>query len=122
MPVHQVERSLGRLDHGELRPAGFSPLASERDLVTRAERPARENQVAVASALEPHVELIEVSRRMERLAEFPGLVVVPRSRDVTVDLLQADHVGVLGLDDLDDPLEAVATIATADPLMNVVAQ
>ena len=59
---------------------------------------------------------------MQRLAELLGLIVVARPRDVTVDLLQADQVGVLGLDDLDDPLETVTTITTADPLMNVVAQ
>ena len=64
MPVHQVERSLRRLDHGELCTARLASPATQRDLVRRAERPAREDEVAVASALEPHVELIEMGRRI----------------------------------------------------------
>ena len=63
-----------------------------------------------------------MGRRMQAPRSDSGLVVVARPRDVPVDLLQADEVGVLGLDDLDDPLEAVAAIASADSLVNVVAQ
>ena len=55
-------------------------------------------------------------QRVQRLAELLGLIVVARSRDVAVDFLQTDQVGVLGLNDLDNPLETVTTIATADPL------
>ena len=59
---------------------------------------------------------------VEGLGELPRLVVVPRPPDVAVDLLEADQVRVLLLDDPDDPLDAVAAVAPADPLMDVVAQ
>ena len=42
--------------------------------------------------------------------------------DVPVDLLEADQVGVLVLDDLDDPLDPVTPVAAADPLVDVVAE
>ena len=80
------------------------------------------DEVAVASVPESHIELIEMGRRVQCLAELPGLIVVTRSRHVAVDLLEADDVWVFGLDDLDDPLEAVTAITTADPFMDVIAQ
>jgi hypothetical protein len=56
------------------------------------------------------------------LDELTRLVVVPRSRHVTIHFLEADQVGVLILDDLDDPLQTVATITPADAFMNIVAE
>ena len=61
-------------------------------------------------------------RRPQRLAQLPGLVIVPRPRHVTIDFLKADEIGVLGLDDLDDPIETIEAVAAADPLVDVVAQ
>jgi hypothetical protein len=59
---------------------------------------------------------------MELLGEQFGLVVVPRPADVAVDLLQTDQVGILGLDDLDDPFEGVPAISAADAFVDVVAE
>ena len=84
------------------------------------ERPARQQQVAVAPFLQPDVELVEVGGGVEGLDELAGLVVVPRSRHVPVHLLKADQVRVLVLDDLDHPLETVAAVTTADAFVDVI--
>ncbi len=63
-----------------------------------------------------------MGHRVHRLTQPPGLVIVPRSRHIAVDFLQADQVGLLVSDDLDDALQAIAAIATTNSLMNVIAQ
>ena len=80
------------------------------------------SEVAVAAVLQPHVELVKVGHGVEGLGQLTRLVVVPRSPHVPIDLLEADQVGILVLDDLDDPFQAVAAVATADAFMDVVAQ
>ena len=59
---------------------------------------------------------------MEGLDELTRLVVVPRPRHLPVHLLEADQVGILVLDDLDDPLEAITPVSPADAFMDVVAE
>src|SRR6202035_1462274 len=112
MPVHQMERSLGGIHNRELCAAWFASLEPKRYLVAAAQRPAREDEIAIAARLEAYVELIKMGFGIERVAELSRLIVVPRPRHMTVDLLEADQVGVLGLDDLDDSLEAITAIAT----------
>ena len=97
---------------------GFHP---QRDLVLRTKRPDRENQVAVAAHFERYVVLIECLGRVQPGCQQLGLMVESRAADVVVDLLQADHVGLEVLDDLGNPLKAIATVAAADALVNVVA-
>ena len=59
---------------------------------------------------------------MKGLDELTRLVVVPRSSHVTVHFLKTDQVGVLILDDLDDPIQTVASITPADAFMNIVTE
>jgi hypothetical protein len=122
VPVHQVQRALGRLDHGQLSPSRLFAIQSQRNLVPPDKRPSRQNQIAVAARAEVDVALIEVRRRAKVLGQQFRLVVVPRPSDVLIDLLEADQVGVFQLDDFDDPLELVASIASANALMDVVTQ
>src|SRR5262245_39722864 len=71
---------------------------------------------------EPHIELEEMGREPEGLGEPPRLVVVPRTRNMTVHFLETNDVWVLVLDDFDDPVEAVSAVAAPDSLVNVIAQ
>ena len=58
----------------------------------------------------------------EVAGEQPRLVVVAAAADVAIDLLQADEIGILGLDAVDDAVERIAAVATTDPLVDVPTQ
>jgi hypothetical protein len=64
--------------------------------------------------------------KMGRGVEVPrqqlALVVKTRAANVVIDLLQANQVGVLLLDHVDDARQVVAAIAAADSFVDVVAQ
>ena len=87
-----------------------------------AERPARQEQIAVTAVLQFDVELEQVGGGVKSLDELTRLIVVLGSRDVSVHFLKANQVGVLILDDLDNPVQAVATITSADTFMYVVTE
>jgi hypothetical protein len=61
-----------------------------------------------------------VVRRPKRLDEQLRLIFAPRPRDLTIDLLEADQVRVLLLDDLDHALEPITAVAPADALVNII--
>ena len=64
-----------------------------------------------------------MGRRPIASLKLPGWSSCRVRADMSVDFLQANEVRVLvGLDDLDDPLQTIAAIATANPLMNVITQ
>ena len=50
------------------------------------------------------------------------LIVVARAAGIVIDLLQADQVRILVLDDFDDPFQPVPPIASADAFVDVVTQ
>ncbi len=50
------------------------------------------------------------------------LIVVMRTANVAIDLLQANDVGILVLDHPNDAFQAVAAIPAADALVNVITQ
>ena len=56
------------------------------------------------------------------LGQQVRLVVIPRGPHVVVHFLKANQVGLLVGDHLDDPLDIIAPVPAADPLVNVVAQ
>jgi hypothetical protein len=60
--------------------------------------------------------------RVEVFSQQPRLIVESRTPHVAIDLLQADQVGILRLDHVDDPIEPILPIAPADPFVHVVAQ
>jgi len=59
---------------------------------------------------------------VESIGQPVRLVVVARPRDVPVDLLKADKIGVLVGHDLHDPFERIAAITPADPFVDVIAE
>ncbi len=122
VPVNEVQQPLGGLDDGELGSPRLAVQVPERNLVMRLERPARQKEVAVSSFAEPHIHLVGPLQVAEVVGQQLGLVVVAGAADVAVDLLQADDVGVLRLDDGEDPPESIAAVAAADSLMDVVTQ
>ena len=85
-------------------------------------RPPRQDEIAVTAVLQLDVELKHVGSDVKGLDELTRLIVVPRSGDVAVDLLEADQVGVLILDDLNHPLQPVTSITPADAFMDIVAE
>src|SRR5215212_504159 len=90
-------------------------------MVPRAERPAGQDQVAVAPLLARDVQLIRVVLRPQLIGQQPRLVIVAGAEDVSVTFLKTYNVGALVLDDLDDPFEPVAAVV-AYALVDVVAE
>ena len=68
-------------------------------MVMRLQRPARQEQVAVPALAKPHVHLVDPFQVAEVVGQKLGLIVKPRTADVPIDLLQADDIGIFGLDD-----------------------
>ena len=122
MPVHQVERSLGRFNDHENGASRLFLLHSHRDPMMGAERPAREDQIAVASSHGVDVLLKESTLRAKIAGQETRLLVVMAPGCVVGDLLEADQVGILPFDHLDNPIEMVSTVSATDPFMDVVGQ
>src|SRR5436190_6669867 len=89
------------------------------DAADLAEGPTTQDRVAVAAhpkaVFGAEGEMFDV----ERLCERRGLIVEARARHVFRDFLKQGHVGGEGREHLDDSLEPVAAICSADPLVNV---
>ena len=122
VPMDQVQPPFGRVDHDHLGAARTLASQAERNLMFAGQRPARQDQVAVAAALQPHVRLMQEGDGMEIVGQHPRLIVKARAADVVIDFLQANQVGIFLLDDFDHPLEPVAAVAAADPFVNVVTE
>ena len=122
MPVGDVQVPFGSFDHRELRSAGFAATESQRDLMMCLKRPARQQQVSVTAGADADIQLMHVRGGFEMFGQHLGLMVKLRTLDVQVDFLQADDVGVLLLDDRDDPFNLVAPVETADAFVDVVAK
>ena len=75
VPVHELQRTLGRVDHGQLRAARLLAPQPQRDLMARVKRPPRQNQVAVAAGLEPHGGLPQVGHGVEVPGQQVRLIV-----------------------------------------------
>ena len=116
-----MNRPLRGVHHHELRPARFALFQPQGHVVLRQQRPARQQQVAVTALFSRHIELIAVGGRTEVVGEDARLVVEAGAADIEVHLLQTNHVRLLLLDDLDDPLQAIPSVA-ADTLVDVVAE
>src|SRR6188768_3510114 len=86
------------------------------------DRPARDDDVAIATRLEPHGRLTQIADGVEVFGQQLRLVVKAAAADFAIDLLQADQIGILFLDHADYALEIVAAIAAADALVDVVTQ
>jgi hypothetical protein len=71
---------------------------------------------------QPDVGLVETRDGTEVVGESFGLIVAARSRDVAIDFLQTDQVGVLVFNDRQHALQHITPVATADSFVNVVAQ
>src|SRR5205823_5371628 len=79
-------------------------------------------QIAVTAGLEANGGLAQASHGFEAIGQQARLIVITRAAHMVIDLLQANQIGILLLDHVDDPFEVVAPVAPADSLMNVVAQ
>lgn len=97
-------------------------MTGQRDLMVCVKRPAREEQISIATLFHFDIELKQMCGRLKPLLQYSGLIVKPTATDIAIDFLQADDIGRLGFDDLLDPLEAIAAVSAADPLVDVVAQ
>ena len=86
------------------------------------EPPAGENQVAVSTPFQMHIHLIQRIGRVEGFGEQARLMVESRTADVAVDFLQTDEIGVLFLDNVDNPFNPVSTVAPADSFVDIVTQ
>jgi hypothetical protein len=85
-------------------------------------RPSRQHQIAIHAVLQADVRLIKPRIEPEVIGQQLRLIVAARTPYVTIHLLQADDVGVLRLDHADYALQAIAAIASADPLVDVVTE
>ncbi len=90
-------------------------------LLPAAEGPTRQDEVAVAALAVWHVELIQMGCGAEALGQHRRLIVEARPPHVAVHFLQANEVGILLPNDLDNSFQPVAAIA-ADTLVNVISQ
>jgi hypothetical protein len=59
---------------------------------------------------------------LQEVAEHVDLLVVVRARDLVVDLLEQDDVGVVVHDGVADPVGGVPPIDAADALVDVVGE
>jgi hypothetical protein len=84
--------------------------------------PTRKQQIAIAAMFQRYIHLKKLCRDMKLLSQQVRLIAKTRSTDVVVDFLKTNQVWILMLDDLDNPFEPIASIASADAFMNVVAQ
>src|SRR6266568_170261 len=85
-------------------------------------RPPRQDEIAVAARLVRAIHLKERVLEVKVLGHQPRLIVEARAARVVIDFLQTDQVRVLLLDHLQNPFQAVAPVAAADALVNVVAE
>lgn len=121
MPVNQMQRALRRLDDDELSTSRFTAAMTDRHLTFIAERPARQNQVAVAAFAVRDVQLKQMRLDAELMSEQARLIVVVRAADMAIDFLQTDQIGFLFLDDFDDSFETVAAIGS-DTFVDIIGQ
>lgn len=111
----------GHLQSGVLTPPSF--LGSDRQVEVAApeNRESAEGRIAVASFSQGHIVTDRVEWIACALGDLLGEVEFSGAWSPLVDLLKKDDVGIVVLEDLDDPLGTEATIDT-DSAMNVVAQ
>ena len=121
MRVHQVQWTLGTVDDKQLRTAWLSRAMPQQNPVAALHWPSRQHEVAVAAFTSRHVRL-KYRMRAEVAGEQPGLIIEPAPRHETVHLLQADQVGILRLDAVDDPRERIPPVPATDPLVDVPTQ
>ena len=121
MRVHQVQASLRTVDLKQLRAAGLPRALPEENPVPALDRPTREHEIAIATVADRHVRLID---RMgpEVAGEESRLIIELAPPHEPIHLLQADEVGILSLNAVDDPGEGIPPVTAADPLVNVPAQ
>ena len=74
MPVHQMERTCRRFDDHDLGRPILAAVEPERNIECRANRPAREQQVAIPSIAMGMVELVDMRMSLEaiRRSRAPG--------------------------------------------------
>ena len=87
-----------------------------------AKRPARQKQVPIAAFFHFDIKLKKVSGGLKPFLQQGRLIMKPAAADVAIHFLQADDIWRFGFNDLQNPLQAIATISTADPLVDVVTQ
>ena len=122
VPIDEMDGSEWRVDDDDLSAAGLFLPATQRNMMPVAKRPAGEEQIAISADLPMDVHLKRRAGELEMVGEQLGLIVIPRPACAVGDLLQADQVRLLAIDDLDDPVKPVSTVAAADALVNVVGQ
>ena len=122
MQVCQMQRANGRFNHDQLSTAWLALMPRHGNLVMASKRPARHQQVSIAAVSDLDVELKQMTGRLEPLNEHLWLIVKSTATDVSIDLLQADDVGRLGFDDVDDSFKAIQAVSAADTLVNVETQ
>ena len=121
MPIDEVQRSVRCLNDDKLGAAWFVAAMTDRYLTFTAERPAREDQIAVAAITVRDIQLIEVRLDAKLMRQHCRLVVETRTTNVTVHFLQANEIGFLLLDDIHNSLDSVTAIR-ADTFVDIVGQ
>src|SRR4051794_12921381 len=91
VPVDEVQMALGGVDDDKLGAAVLALVEAERKLVLLDQRPARQDQVAIASFAVGMVELVEGDVGLQAFGEDLGLIVEAGALDVVIDFLQADQ-------------------------------
>ena len=119
--VHEVERTFRRVDQEQLRATGLPRPLSQRDPVTAQDGPAGQHKIAVGAAADMDIGL-KHGVAAEVATQQPRLIVVVAAVHEPIHLLQADQIGILRLDAVDDPTQCVAAIPAADALVNIPAQ
>ena len=119
--VHEMQPALRRIDHEQLRAPRLSRVVAQADPMPARDRPPRKHEIAVGAIPHRHVRL-EDRMAAEVAGEQPRLVVEAAAANVAIDLLQADEIGILRLDAVDDPRERIAAVAAADPLVDIPAE
>ena len=122
VPIDQMQGAFGSMDHNQLGAAGFVLLVAQGNVVFLAAGPAAEHQVAVAAVFTRDVHLKEVGSDFEVVGQQFRLIVVARTPDVVIHLLQTDEVRIFFFNHAQDSLEAIATIAAADAFVDIIGE
>jgi hypothetical protein len=120
VPMDQVEGTLRAGDDSHLSPSGLPVLQPQRDLVVVPKGPSREDEIAIPSPFEFDVELKKKGHRMQGLDQPARLIVMASPRDIAINFLKTDQVGVLIFDDFDDPFQSIAAVTSADAFMDII--
>lgn len=122
MDIHEVHGTKRRIDDDQLGPARLLSLATQRDMVPVAKRPAGQQEVAVASHFPVDVHLKRRAGKLEVVCQDASLIVESGTSRAMRNFLQANKIRLFPVDDLDDPLKPVEAVAATDAFVDVVGQ